>query len=301
MENMQNPATKKEKVCLVIQGGSLRGAHTCGFLKVCADENIHFDTVMGISAGALHGVSFIGKQLDRAITVQTRHIKKQEFLSAENLLSSGQLMNINFLFQAIKPNKKGLHGVSAFDWTPFDNSPIDFVCGVTDAETGLPVYFRKGDLPNMQEAVVASASLPIVTNGYKIGEKLYYDGGIADPIMLHKAQEEGYGRIVILMTREYGFRSRALPEARRAMYQLRYRDYPNFLKALKDQSLIYNQLYNEIEELELAQDPSVFVIRPKTSIAVTFQERSKKLMKALVKQGMDEAKQIMPKLKEFLA
>lgn len=45
------------KTGLVLEGGAMRGIYTAGVLDVFMDHGLHFDGVIGVSAGALHGCS----------------------------------------------------------------------------------------------------------------------------------------------------------------------------------------------------------------------------------------------------
>ena len=46
------------KTGLVLEGGAMRGMYTAGALDVFLKEGVHFQGVMGVSAGALFGVKF---------------------------------------------------------------------------------------------------------------------------------------------------------------------------------------------------------------------------------------------------
>jgi len=51
--------------CLVLEGGGLRGAFTSGVLEYFLERNLNFDRVIGVSAGACIGASFLSKQQGR--------------------------------------------------------------------------------------------------------------------------------------------------------------------------------------------------------------------------------------------
>ena len=50
---------KEKKTGLVLEGGGMRGIYTAGVLDVFLDHDISFDGVIGVSAGAVHGASFL--------------------------------------------------------------------------------------------------------------------------------------------------------------------------------------------------------------------------------------------------
>ena len=55
------------KTGLVLEGGGMRGIYTAGVLDVFLDQNMMFDGVIGVSAGAIHGSSFVSRQKGRSI------------------------------------------------------------------------------------------------------------------------------------------------------------------------------------------------------------------------------------------
>nr|WP_243015430.1 patatin-like phospholipase family protein [Clostridium sp. AM54-37XD] len=57
------------KTGLVLEGGGMRGIYTAGVLDVFLDHNITVDGVIGVSAGAIHGASFVSKQRGRILHI----------------------------------------------------------------------------------------------------------------------------------------------------------------------------------------------------------------------------------------
>ena len=58
---------EEKKTGLVLEGGGMRGIYTAGVLDVFLDHDISFDGVIGVSAGAVHGASFVSGQKERSI------------------------------------------------------------------------------------------------------------------------------------------------------------------------------------------------------------------------------------------
>ena len=57
------------KTGLVLEGGAMRGIYTAGVLDVFLEQGIHFDGVNGVSAGALHGCSFVSVRKEEAFVI----------------------------------------------------------------------------------------------------------------------------------------------------------------------------------------------------------------------------------------
>ncbi|MBP3321817.1 MAG: patatin-like phospholipase family protein, partial [Clostridia bacterium] len=58
---------KNEKLGLVLEGGGVRGIYTAGVLDRLMEEGLSFDGVIGVSAGAIHGCSYMSGQKGRSI------------------------------------------------------------------------------------------------------------------------------------------------------------------------------------------------------------------------------------------
>lgn len=61
---------REKKTGLVLEGGGMRGIYTAGVLDVFMENGITFDGVIGVSAGAIHGCSFVS---DRKAEVSVLH------------------------------------------------------------------------------------------------------------------------------------------------------------------------------------------------------------------------------------
>ena len=62
----------REKIGMVLEGGGMRGLYTAGVLDVMLEKGIDVDGVIGVSAGAIHGCSYVSRQNGRSI----RYYKK---------------------------------------------------------------------------------------------------------------------------------------------------------------------------------------------------------------------------------
>ena len=55
------------KTGLVLEGGAMRGIYTAGVLDAFLEQDIKVDGVIGVSAGAIHGCSYVSGQHGRSI------------------------------------------------------------------------------------------------------------------------------------------------------------------------------------------------------------------------------------------
>ena len=78
------------KTGLVLEGGAMRGIYTAGVLDVFLDYQITFDGVIGVSAGAIHGCSYVAGQKGRSIRYYRKYSKDKRFMSFYSLLRTGE-------------------------------------------------------------------------------------------------------------------------------------------------------------------------------------------------------------------
>ena len=70
---MAKSTERKHKTALVLEGGAMRGMYTAGVLDVFMRNNINFDAIIGVSAGALFGVNYLSKQPGRVIRYNKKY------------------------------------------------------------------------------------------------------------------------------------------------------------------------------------------------------------------------------------
>ena len=66
----------KHRTALVLEGGAMRGIFSAGVIDVLMENNIHFDAVIGVSAGAAFGCNYKSHQPGRVIRYNRRFAKK---------------------------------------------------------------------------------------------------------------------------------------------------------------------------------------------------------------------------------
>lgn len=125
------------KIGLVLEGGGMRGLYTNGVLDCLMDNHFEADYVIGVSAGACSGVSYVSGQRGRSYRVNTGYVDDKRYVGFESLVKTKSMFGMDFIFDEI-PNH-----LDPFDYEAFLASPMEFVTGVTDADTGRPVYFTK--------------------------------------------------------------------------------------------------------------------------------------------------------------
>ena len=84
------------KTGLVLEGGGQRGIYTAGVLDVFMDNDITVDGVIGVSAGAIHGLSFVAGQRGRNIRYNLKYRNNKHYMSLYSLITTGDICGEQF-------------------------------------------------------------------------------------------------------------------------------------------------------------------------------------------------------------
>ena len=267
---------------LVLEGGGMRGIFTVGVLDYLMNHHISFPYVIGVSAGASNGISYISRQRGRSYFSNIELLKKHNYIGWKNLLSGRGYIDLDFLFYEY-PDR-----YYPFDYKTYEASPTRFVMVVSNCLTGRAEYIEeKQDRKRLLDACKASCSLPVMCPLSWLDGKPMVDGGVCDSIPIRHAQEEGYRKNVIILTRNKGYRK---PDKDFHLPSFIYRKYPAIREALRLRYKSYNHTLDYIDELE-AED-KVLVIRPQRPIEVGRTERDTRKLQALYEEGYELAKLI---------
>lgn len=192
----------EQKTGLVLEGGGMRGIYTAGVLDLFMDQGVTFDGVIGVSAGAIHGCSFLSGQRGRNIRYYKKYCQDPRFMSVRNLILTGDIAGERFCYHTL-PEK-----LDPYDYTAFNNNPAEFYVGCSNVETGKPEYLHLTDMKQQIDYLRASASLPLVSKIVHAGGKKLLDGGCTDSIPVKAFMELGYPRNVVVLTRHRGYRKK---------------------------------------------------------------------------------------------
>lgn len=276
---------------LVLEGGAMRGLFTAGVIDVLMENNIKFDAAVGVSAGACFGCNYKSGQIRRAIRYNTRFCKDKRYCSTYSLLKTGDMFGAEFCYHTI-PEK-----LDIFDCETFNSSPMDFWVVCTDVKTGKAVYHRCGPINSDEmEWIRASASMPIAARIVEVGGYRMLDGGISDSIPLKFIESRGYEKNVVVLTQPRDYIKK--PVGAMKLMRLKYRKYPELLKAVANRHKMYN---NELKYIRSAEDiGSAFVIAPPEKLPVGHIEHDPDVMREVYRIGRRIANEKLEALNKFL-
>lgn len=280
------------KKALVLEGGSLRCMFSAGAVDVLMEHGLKFEGVFGASAGAMTGLNYVAGQIGRTAKVNIDFARDSRYYGVRPLLAHRSVFNFDFLFNEIS------NIYIPLDRKAFEASSCAFTAVVTSVRTGEPIYFNKENCGDIYRAVRASSSMPLLAPIVTVDGEPCLDGGISVAIPYQKALDEGYDKILVLPTREHGFRKPFTPGSLARMYARTYREHPAFIRRLIDTPRMYDREMNEIDRLQNAG--AIHVLRPEKPITISRTEKDPKKLKALYEEGRRVCQKNLSTILEYL-
>ena len=278
---------------IVAEGGASRTVYSAGVMDTLLKNGIKADYFLGVSAGIAFGASYCSMQPERNRKLIENYFCTPEYFGAKHLLnpSNRSYYNLDYVFGKV-PNE-----LLFFDFEAFRNNPARVIAGLTDLETGEPVYMDMDREDREFTALRASCALPLLFPPIEINGRRYMDGGVSDPVPFKKALEDGCDKLIVILTRERGFIKQDEPT--KALLSAAFRRYPEFCRRLETRAEHYNESYAELEKLY--EQGKVFVYYPKKELLVSRTENDKRKIMRLYDYGVKHAEWSLDSLKRYLA
>lgn len=270
---------------LVLEGGGMRGVFTCGVLDFFLDNDISFPYIVGVSAGACNGLSYISQQRGRAKYSNIDMLKEYNFIGLKHYIRKRNIMDFDLMFKEL-PEK-----IYPYDYQKYFASSTRFEMVTTNCLTGKAEYLEeKKDKIRLLAIAKASSSLPIMCPITYVDNIPMLDGGVCDSIPVARAIENGYKNNIVVLTRNKGYRKEKKDIK---VPSFIYRKYPAIRQSLSRRNQQYNEQLELIEKLET--DGTIKVIRPIKPVQVNRIEKNIVKLEDLYQEGYDCAKRIMTK------
>lgn len=266
-------------------GGGLRGIFGAGVFDYCMENGIHFDYCVGISAGSANIASYLSSQKGRNYQFYMEYSFRRRYMSIGNVIRMGSYIDMDYIYGVLSNHG----GENPLDYESFRHSPAVMKVVALNALTGEAAYFDKSDmLEDDYRILKASSSLPIICRPYRIDGVPYYDGGIADPIPLKMAYDDGCEKVVVILTRPRDFVRRQEKDLR--MARLLKRRYPKAAKSLLMRYKKYNDGVAFAKEHEARGD--ALLLAPDDLCGMRTLTKSKSSMEAMYQKGYESARAI---------
>ena len=201
-------------------GGGMRGIYGAGIFDYCIDHAIRFDCCYGISAGSANIAAYLAGQLGRNYRFYTRYAFRRQYMSLGNLLRTGSYIDLDYVYGAL--SNRG--GENPLDYDALKESTAAMTVVALTARTGETIYFDKTRMEqDNYDILKASSCIPVVCRPYLVDGIPCYDGGLADPVPIQKAINDGCDKVVVVLTRPRDFlRERKSDERTARILRRRY-------------------------------------------------------------------------------
>ncbi len=282
-----------QNATIVLEGGATRGVFTSGVLDYLMEQKLYLSHVVGVSAGACNAVDYVSRQPGRTRDCMIPADKKDNYYyGVRKFAKEKSLMNMDMIFD-VYPNESHL-----FDYDTYFKSGMKCELVVTNCLTGKAEYYdEREDKERLMKLCRASCSMPLLTPVVKLDGIPYLDGGLADSVPIERAKTYGNSKIVVILTRNRGYRKKSVSKGLAKLYKKAYCSYPNLVRTILLRSLYYNRTMNHIERLE--REGKIFVLRPEIK-PVSRLERNPDTLMGFYNHGHELMEQEQGRLMEYL-
>ncbi len=279
------------KTGIVFEGGAFRTIFSCGVMDAFLQFDIMPDYMIGVSAGAAYGVSYPARQFGRNYKIIMDYANDKRYMGFGNLVdrSNRCYYGLKFTYDTI-PNE-----LVPFDYETYKKYPGIFEAVVTNVITGRPEYMTVDVTDRQFKLLQATCALPILFPFVFINGTPYLDGGLSDSIPVERAFSQGCDRVVVVLTRQEGYRKTTSALTKRIASF--YSRYPMLEKDLLTRADKYNRCLDRLKEYE--EQGKLLIIRPKSTEGFSRLERDLVKIDNLYHDGLSQGIEIAPTVRAF--
>lgn len=281
-----------KKATLILEGGASRGLFTAGALDYLMEQKLELSHVIGVSMGACNAVDYVSNQIGRTKDCIIQEEDGNFYFGPREMIKNKSVMDMDLIFNDYP---KEIH---PFDMETYKKSPIACEVVATNCESGRAEYYdERESMDRLMEICRASCSMPVVSPITFLDEVPFLDGGLADSVPLKRAMSYGNRKIVIILTRNLGYRKKRHRKPVRKLYEKMYKDYPELIKTMNNRYRHYNRVMEKIEEYE--KEGFIYVLRPEIP-TISHMEKNKEKLHEFYEHGYLLMKEDYENLLDYL-
>lgn len=274
------------KLGIIDVGGGYRDIYGAGVLDVCMQENIVFDTCIGVSAGSANLASYLSGQNGRSRTCYMEYIFRKEYMSLRNWISKRNYTDIAYMYDAIWSSA----GENPLDFSAMCAHPAQFFVACCNAISGELIWFDKSHFAqDCYDVLKAACALPVINTPVTVAGKICMDGGMCDPVPVLKALEEGCDKLVVILTRPID--TIRTPKFDCFVAGLIEKQFPKAAERIRTRSSMYNE--GVARAIRLQEEGRAIIVAPDSIRGLSTLTRDKKKMMTLYKKGMKDAAKVL--------
>ena len=186
------------KTAIVFAGGGSLGAVQVGMLRALVEANVRFDMVIGASVGAINGAYFAARPDSdgvQALAGFWRGLSKTDIFPLSWFdTCRGLIKRRGYLLQPSALNR--LLG-QALPIHRIEDAVLPLYIVTTNLLSGAETVLSSGEL---EQALLASAAIPLVFPCVQIADQFLVDGGVASNTPISTAVALGATNVVVIPT-----------------------------------------------------------------------------------------------------
>ena len=294
MDERQNSQNNKLiPAVLVLEGGATRGVFTSGVLDFLMEKDFYTTDVIGVSAGACNAIDYVSRQIGRTKKCMIHKEKEYDFyLGLRKMVKEKSMMDMDLIFDRYPKE------LIPFDFDTYFQSEMKCDQVVTNCETGKAEYLdERKEKERLLKICRASSSMPLAAPIVRIDGVPYLDGGLADSVPIERALKKGRKKIIVILTRNEGYRKKKPSLGETRIYRAAYKKYPNLVRTILRRPYVYNKQMGQIEQLE--RKGEIFVLRPKIK-TIGRMEKNYDRLTSFYEHGYVQMKEEYERLLEYL-
>lgn len=277
--------------CLVLEGGAFRGLYTGGVVDTLMLNDINLQTTVGVSAGALYGACYSAGRIGWPSRFNVTHCSDSHYAGLRAYRKNRGVIGFNIVFDEFKTEDHE-NIIRIMD------PKRRMVAVATNCLTGQPTYLEKTNCSDIFQAIKASASMQVLSRMVYLDGIPYLDGGNSCCIPVDWAIGQGYEKIIVVKTRERGYRDPGEPLQQLKAEQQLYHNFPALNDYMMHAAERYNALCDHIDELE--RQGRIFVIAPSQPPDVARLEKNPEKLYRAYRMGVINTRNRLNHIRRYL-
>ena len=275
---------------LVLEGGSMRVLFSTGVTDFFLDEGLLCDQVIGVSGGAMLGWAYVSGLAGWTAYLNIKYAPDPRYLSLLSWLKTGNAFNRDIMFDQI------INTVEGYSFDTYTQSPMRLTAVSSNLETGEADYHKIEDCQQELDYIIASSSMPLVSQIVEVDGKKLLDGGVCDSIPIMYSFLTGAKKSIVICTRPRDYVRRPNPLI--PVMARTYHDYPLFVDRMRNRHYDYNRTTRMLQRLH--DEGYCYVIWPDKPIDVSSMESDQQKLFDLYQDGVRVAAEHYDSLIRYL-
>lgn len=281
---------RRVKTGLVVEGGGTKIAYTGGVLQCFLEQGIDIPYCVGISAGAMMLLPYVSRQPGRLRLTGVDAASQKDLIGLKPIMEEGSLFALEKTAQFIQEKMP-------LDYETFFSSPTQLDIGVYDMKTRKTRYYGKEYVDASDDLLIASCSLLLLSKPKQFDGNTVIDAGLTDMIPVSQALKAGCEKVIVVSTKEEGYRRKKAPWWQLMGARLVYHD-RQITEDFRNRHIHYEEQWQIIHDLE--KEGKALVLRPHQDYGITRYTTDRQKLDAWFKLGYAETLERLGEIRAFL-